>query len=68
MSSATEQIIDFVVLADPDFTKLNNTDMRWDGSGPTTGYILNPTLTVDGSPANPVSQVIQVSDVLELAE
>lgn len=68
MSTSTEAVIDFVVAAVPDFTKLNDTDMRWDGSASITIFGANPTLTINGLLADTVSHVIEVGHILELAD
>ena len=68
MSSSTEQIIDIVVEGIPDFTKLNDTDMRWDGSAATSIHVAHPTLIIDGVLANTVFHAIEISHVLEIAE
>lgn len=68
MSTATEASIDLVVAAIPEFTKLNDTDMRWDGSASTLIQGANPTLLINGVLANTVSHVIEVGHIVKLAE
>lgn len=68
MSTQTEAIIDIIVAAIPEFTKLNDTDMRWDGSASTLIQGANPTLLINGLLADTVSHVIEVGHILKLAE
>ncbi len=68
MSAATEQIVDLIVDIIPDFTKLNDTDFRWDGSGSTSIHGAHPTLIIDSLPADTEMHVIEVGHILELAE
>jgi len=60
MSTETEAIIDLIVGLIPEFTKLNDTDFRWDGTSSTTISGANPTLIINGLLANTEFQVIEV--------